>query len=113
MRQRILTVVGLAAAIGLAIAFLPGHRGWFDIGVYPDAMVYWVHREGDLYAFVRPATTYGFTYPPFAALCMAPMAFLDWYPTIAVNLAMTVAASAFVLYLLVDPIARARGWSRW
>jgi alpha-1,2-mannosyltransferase len=113
MRKRILTVAGLVTAIGLAIAFLPGHRGWFDIGVYHDAMVYWVRAHGDLYSFVRPGSTYGYTYPPVAALCMAPMAYLAWYPTIAVNLAVTVAASAFVLYLLVDPIARRRGWPRW
>lgn len=113
MRKQVLIVAGLATAIGLAIAFLPGHRGWFDIGVYHDAMVYWVRRHGDLYSFVRPRSTYGFTYPPFAALCMAPMAYVPWYPTIAVNLVITVAASAFVLYLLIDPIAARRGWPRW
>jgi alpha-1,2-mannosyltransferase len=111
--KRSFIVAGSAAAIAVAIALLPGHRGWFDIGVYHDAMTYWVRRHGDLYAFVRPASTYGYTYPPFAAICMSPMAFLGWYPTIAINLAITVAASAFVLYLLVDPIARKRGWPRW
>jgi alpha-1,2-mannosyltransferase len=113
MTKRILTVLALATAIGLTIAFVPGHRGWFDIGVYHDAMVYWIRQHGDLYSFLRPGTVYGFTYPPFAAVCMAPMAYLGWYTTIAANLAVTVAASAFVLYLLVDPIARRRGWSRW
>jgi alpha-1,2-mannosyltransferase len=44
---------------------------------------------------------------------MLPMALLGWYPTIAANLVLTALASAFVLYLLVDPVARRAGWSRW
>ncbi|GIG92650.1 hypothetical protein Pen02_75860 [Plantactinospora endophytica] len=105
-------IVGLAGAIALAIALLPGHRGWFDIGVYHGAVNHWLHDRGPLYDYVRPGTDYGFTYPPFAALCMLPMAWLGWYPTIALNVALTALAAALVLWLLVDPIARREGWRR-
>lgn len=111
--RRALFVGGLAIAIAIVIAVVPGHRGWFDVGVYHGAVNYWLHGEGELYNYIRPNSTYGFTYPPFAAVCMAPMALVGWYPAIAINAAMTVVAASFTLYLLVDPIARRAGWSRW
>lgn len=101
-----------AVIVGLLIA-VPGRKGWFDIGVYHDAVSYWVKAPGHLYDFVQPGTPYGFTYPPFAAVCMLPMALLGWHTTIAVNAVVTAVASAFLLYLLVDPIARREGWNRW
>ncbi|GAA3744301.1 hypothetical protein GCM10022225_29930 [Plantactinospora mayteni] len=109
---RVSLILGLAGVIAVAIALLPGHRGWFDVGVYHGAVNHWLHDRGQLYDYVRPGTDYGFTYPPFAALCMLPMAWLDWYPTIAVNLAVTGLAAALVLWLLVDPIVRREGWQR-
>jgi alpha-1,2-mannosyltransferase len=107
----VLLVGGLAAAIGVAIAVLPGHRGWFDIGVYHGAVGHWA-AGGELYEWVT-WNQYGFTYPPFAVIVMLPMAALSWYPTIAVNLALTALAAGFLLHLLVDPLARRAGWSRW
>jgi alpha-1,2-mannosyltransferase len=114
MNRRILIVAALATGIGVGIALAPGHRGWFDIRVYHDAMVAWVRGHGDLYAYARPGWNLGFTYPPFAAVCMAPMAFLPFYPTIVLNFAATVAASVFVLSVLLGPIVRKRNWRpRW
>lgn len=110
--RRLLIVASLAIGIGVVIAIVPGHRGWFDISVYQGAMRYW-SSGGDLYSYLRPRSTYGFTYPPFAAVCMLPMALVGWHPAIAINLALTVAASALLVWLLIDPIARRDGWSRW
>ncbi|GGO27723.1 glycosyltransferase 87 family protein [Micromonospora parathelypteridis] len=110
-RQRVVTVLGLAAVLAVAIAVLPGHRGWFDVGVYHGAVGNWA-RGGDLYAW-STANGYGFTYPPFAAASMLPMAALAWYPTIVANLVLTALAVAFLLHLLVEPLARRHGWSRW
>ncbi|MFJ8580037.1 glycosyltransferase 87 family protein [Micromonospora sp. NPDC093277] len=110
-QRRALGVTALAVLIGVVIAVVPGHRGWFDVGVYHGAVNHWV-GGGDLYEWTT-TNGYGFTYPPFAAVCMLPMTLLAWYPTIAVSLAMTVVASGFVLHLLVDPLARRAGWSRW
>ncbi|MFF5217931.1 glycosyltransferase 87 family protein [Micromonospora sp. NPDC000442] len=106
-----LLIIGLATVIGVAIAVLPGHRGWFDIGVYHGAVRHWA-GGGQLYEWVT-WNQYGFTYPPFAALVMLPVAALPWHPAIAVNLALTVVAAGFLLHLLVDPVARRAGWPRW
>ncbi|WBB68152.1 glycosyltransferase 87 family protein [Micromonospora sp. WMMD812] len=110
-RRRVLLVAGLATAIGVLIAVLPGHRGWFDVGVYHGAVGYWV-RGGDLYEWMT-WNGYGFTYPPFAAVIMMPMAALAWYPTIVLHLLLTAVATAFLLMLLVNPLVRRAGWSRW
>ncbi|HKT02522.1 MAG TPA: glycosyltransferase 87 family protein [Rugosimonospora sp.] len=85
---------------------------FFDMKIYHGAMVWWTSGH-DLYQFVAPKTTLGFTYPPFAALVMAPMALL---PTMAagwVNTVISVAALALVLTWVLVPVADRYGWPRW
>jgi alpha-1,2-mannosyltransferase len=85
---------------------------FFDMKIYHGAMVWWTSGH-DLYQFVAPKTTLGFTYPPFAALVMAPMAVL---PTMAagwVNTVVSLAALTLVLIWLLVPIADRQGWPRW
>ncbi|WP_211588843.1 glycosyltransferase 87 family protein [Allorhizocola rhizosphaerae] len=108
--QRWRILAGVTVAIALAITFAPGHRGWFDVGVYWGAINYWIHEEGSIYDYVRVASTYGYTYPPFAALCMLPMAIVPWHGAIAINFMMSAAASAFLLYVLLEPTFRRMGW---
>ncbi len=103
----------LATAIAVFIALVPGKRGWFDVGVYYGTIHHWVHEGGLIYDYVRPSTHYGFTYPPFAALCMLPMLLFTWHEAIAVSVLLTTIASALLLYWLIDPIARREGWNRW
>jgi len=98
--------------LGAIVAVLPGHRGWFDVGVYHGAVNFWVHEGGQLYNYVRPDSTYGFTYPPFAALAMLPMAAVAWHPTIAVNAALTLAAGLFLVWTLAGPVVRRMGLPR-
>jgi alpha-1,2-mannosyltransferase len=74
---------------------------------------YWLRDGGQLYDYLRPGTRYGFTYPPFAALLMSPLALMAWHPTIAVSIVINVIAGVLTVYLLVDPIARRQGWNRW
>ncbi|MFC8716869.1 glycosyltransferase 87 family protein [Kitasatospora sp. NPDC057198] len=109
-RAAVLAAAVLATVLVLAV--IPGHRGWFDIGVYYGAVHHWT-ATGQLYDYVRPGTAYGFTYPPFAALCMLPMRLFGWHPAIAVGVALSAAATALLLYWLVDSVARRRGWCRW
>ncbi|ROR33939.1 glycosyltransferase 87 family protein [Kitasatospora cineracea] len=109
-RTAVLAVAVLATT--LILAFIPGHRGWFDAGVYYGTVRHWA-ATGQLYDYVRPGTPYGFTYPPFAAVCMLPMRLLGWHPAIAVGVALSAVATALLLYWIVDPIARRRGWCRW
>ncbi|MFG2691934.1 glycosyltransferase 87 family protein [Kitasatospora sp. NPDC048407] len=106
-------VLGVAVVVtALVLAVIPGHRGWFDIGVYYGTVRHWF-ETGQLYDYVRPGAAYGFTYPPFAAVCMLPMRLFGWHPAIAVGVVLSAVATALLLYWLVDPIARRRGWCRW
>jgi alpha-1,2-mannosyltransferase len=102
----------LAVAAGVFLAVIPGHRGWFDVGVYYGTVQHWTHG-GDIYDYQRPGTAYGFTYPPFAALCMLPMALVGWHTAIAIATTLSVLAAGALVYWTVDPIARRQGWNRW
>ncbi|WP_083977763.1 glycosyltransferase 87 family protein [Kitasatospora azatica] len=110
LKATLLIVLGTAAGVFLAV--IPGHRGWFDVGVYYGTVQHWMHG-GELYDYQRPGTSYGFTYPPFAALCMLPMVLVGWHTAIAIATTLNALATAALLYWLVDPIARRQGWDRW
>ena len=62
----------------LLLVLPPLHR-FFDLTVYRGAVLWWLH-DRPLYAFLRDTTSYGFTYPPFAALTMLPLAFVPSLP---------------------------------
>ncbi|MFF2848700.1 glycosyltransferase 87 family protein [Streptomyces sp. NPDC058001] len=110
---RIALAVLAVAATGVFLVTVPLFREWFDLAVYDGAVGYWVHDGGSLYDFVVPGTRYGFTYPPFAAVCMLPMAWVNWPLAVMVSVALNVAASAAVLYWLVWPVIRRQAWCGW
>lgn len=85
---------------------------FFDLRIYHGAVVWWT-EGGDLYNFVAPRTTLGFTYPPFAALSMLPMALLGTQAAGWVNAVLNLAALALVLFTIVGPIADRYGLPRW
>jgi alpha-1,2-mannosyltransferase len=103
----------LAVGIALAIAFAPGHRGWFDVGVYYGTVHYWLDDGGQVYDYLRPGTTYGFTYPPFAVVVMLPMELVTWHAAVVLSVVFNAAASVLLLLWLVDPVVRRQGWPRW
>lgn len=111
--RKALVVGPLAVAVGVFLYFFAVRRGFFDLNVYFGALNYWVHDGGQLYDYVRPRTEYGFTYPPFAALTMLPMALVGWHGAIAISVLLTVASVGLVLWWLVAPIARREGWTPW
>jgi alpha-1,2-mannosyltransferase len=108
-----IVVVGAVAvgvwfyAFHLLVPF-PWHRE-FDLKVYRGAVQWWLeHRP--LYAFHRNRTPYGFTYPPFAAVVMLPLAFVG--QTMAMTL-QVIGNGLLVLLLtwwLVRPVADRHGW---
>src|SRR5439155_27012574 len=70
----------------------------------------------DLYAFGMPDKvqgSLGFTYPPFAALLLLPLAALPFGAAAAVFCAVSVAALAVATYWLVVPVADRHGLPRW
>lgn len=85
---------------------------FFDMRIYHGAIEWWL-AGGDLYEFVAPYTTLGFTYPPFAAVAMLPMGLMSAATAGWVNLVASVAALGLVLVVLLVPIADRCGWPRW
>ncbi|MFY1633212.1 glycosyltransferase 87 family protein [Solwaraspora sp. WMMB335] len=106
-------VAGLAVVVAAFLAVAADRHGFFDLKVYYGAMHHWVRDGGELYDHMKPFSQYGFTYPPFAALTMLPMAFLPWPLAIVVSVSLAVVTSALLLWWLVDPVARRQGWTRW
>lgn len=104
-----LVLLLVAAVIGFDAAFAQRH-GFFDLNVYWGAINYWTGGQGELYDFIRPASTYGFTYPPFAAIAMLPMALVSWPVAIVLASLATAAATGLVVWWL---IAEKRGRAGW
>ncbi|MDT5026092.1 MAG: alpha,2-mannosyltransferase [Micromonosporaceae bacterium] len=113
LRRQVLVVSGLAIAVAVFLITYAERHGFFDLRVYHGAINYWVHDGGSLYDFVLPFSTYGFTYPPFAALVMLPMAITPWTLAIVITCIACAVVSAVLVYWLIDPVARREGWTRW
>lgn len=109
-RGRLLLVLALAAAVTTFTATVPLLRDWFDLRVYYGAVNSWIHHGGGLYDYRVPGTTYGFTYPPFAAVSMLPMALVGLRTAIAGSLLLNLAALAWVLHILTEGAWRRYGW---
>jgi len=106
----------VAAAVVATAAFLyvaTIRHDFFDLKVYYGALNYWVHDGGQIYDWLKPNSKYGYTYPPFAALAMLPMAFVSWPVAVVISCAAAVVTGGLVVWWLVDPIARREGWVRW
>ncbi|MFI7074149.1 glycosyltransferase family 87 protein [Micromonospora sediminicola] len=110
---QVVAVAALAAAVTVFLSVAAVRHGFFDLNVYYGALTFWVHDGGEIYDFLKAGTQYGFTYPPFAALVMLPMAYLPWNAAIVVSVTATVLVSAVVIWWLLDPVARRSGWTRW
>ena len=111
-RARLYWLTGLAVITGVVLWLSPD-RWWFDVRVYRGAVHDWAYGGGRLYDSVLPGSTYGFTYPPFAAVCLVPLAVSTQQVAVTGMLAVNVVATAAIGYWLADPLARRFGWSRW
>lgn len=111
-RGRLPLVLLLAAAVTAFTATVPLLRGFFDLRVYYGTVHTWAHHGGRIYDYRVPGTVYGFTYPPFAAVAMLPLALLGRTAAIALSLLVNLAALAAVLRILAGP-GRRHGWYRW
>lgn len=109
-RRRIALVLVLAVAVGAFTATVPLLRDWFDLRVYYGTIDAWVHHGGRIYDYQVPGTTYGFTYPPFAAVGMLPLALVGLRTAIVLGLFLNLTALAVVVGILVGPALRRHGW---
>ncbi|WP_088959710.1 glycosyltransferase 87 family protein [Micromonospora purpureochromogenes] len=105
-------VAAVAYAAWLAIGAFGRPYNFFDMKIYHGAVVWWASGH-ELYEFIAPTTTLGFTYPPFAALMMLPMARLPVEAAGWINAAGSIAALALVLAALLRPIVDRLGWPLW
>jgi alpha-1,2-mannosyltransferase len=110
---QLLCVLALALVVTGFLSVAAARHGYFDLSVYYGAVRYWVHDGGDIYDYLKLGSRYGFTYPPFAAITMLPMAYLSWQAAILASVTGTVLATVALLGRLVLPIARRQGWTRW
>ncbi|AZQ39394.1 DUF2029 domain-containing protein [Streptomyces cyaneochromogenes] len=109
-RARLALVVVLAAVVIVFTATVPLLRDWFDLRVYYGTIDSWIHHDGRIYDYRVPGTMYGFTYPPFAAVVMLPMALVGLHVAIALALLLNLAALAFALRVLAGRSWRRYGW---
>ncbi|ASW57277.1 glycosyltransferase 87 family protein [Plantactinospora sp. KBS50] len=96
----------------LAIRAFGRPYDFFDLKIYHGAVVWWAGGR-DLYAFIAPQTTIGFTYPPFAALAMLPMAPMPIGLAGLINVLASLATLTVVLVALLKPIAERMRWPLW
>ena len=112
MGQVLAIALLLAAVVAYLWRFAVGH-GFFDLKVYFGAIRYWAGGHGEIYDFLKPGTRYGFTYPPFAALAMLPMAVLPWPVVFTLSWIASAGVTLAVFAWLLTPLARRHGWARW
>lgn len=110
---RVATACALVVASAVFLAAVPLHRDFFDVAVYYGTVDDWVHHRGRIYDYLKPGTHYGFTYPPFAAVAMLPMALVSWPVAVAISLGLSIAASVLLLRWLAGPVVRRAGGRRW
>ncbi|MGC4894557.1 glycosyltransferase family 87 protein [Micromonospora sp. DT31] len=108
--RRVVTVLALVAV--LPALYLPGLRHeYYDQKIYMRAMDWWTAGH-PLYDYVQPDRVQGalyFTYPPFAALLLAPFAQLRLGVAIAAFAVLTVAGVVVTTRWLVAPVLRRHG----
>jgi alpha-1,2-mannosyltransferase len=110
---QVVVVLGLAVGAWLFLSAFAVRHGSFDLKVYYGAVNYWAHGNGEVYDYVKPFSKYGFTYPPFAALTMAPMALLPWWAVNTLAIVGTVVVTVVILDWFLRPVAARYGWTRW
>lgn len=98
------------AALGIIVAF-GREYGFFDLKIYHGAVAWWA-GGGDLYGYRAPEHGLSFTYPPFAALAMLPMALLPVLAAGWVNTLASLTVTALCCWWLVGPAADRFGWPR-
>jgi alpha-1,2-mannosyltransferase len=111
-----LAVVGAVAAAASYVVFgvvtRPPLHEFFDLRVYRGAVTWWLHGR-PLYSFATVPNGYGFTYPPFAAILMVPLAWLTSRTSTVLTVAASVAVIVTITARLVAPVARRHGRTPW
>ncbi|GIE95818.1 glycosyltransferase 87 family protein [Paractinoplanes rishiriensis] len=113
MTRRLTVVSGAAVMVAVFLVTVPTFRHFFDLGVYRGAVRYWLLDGGALYDFRYQDSEYGFTYPPFAALVLSPLAAMSWPIAIGAGLVVNAGCVALLLRWFLVPILHRHGWPLW
>ncbi len=113
--RRVAVVTAVVLAVAAAQWWYGNRHDYFDLKIYFRAIHYWASGH-QLYDYLQPdriQTSLGFTYPPFAAFLMYPMAWLPLNLVIVLNWIGSAVCVLVVTAWLVRPLVRRHGWSNW
>jgi alpha-1,2-mannosyltransferase len=114
-RIRPASVAVVAGAVAAFLLWYGNRHDFYDLRIYVSAMRWWADGH-PLYDYAQPDRVQGhlyFTYPPFTALLMRPLADVPIGATIAGLTTFTVLATIVTTWWLVAPVAARHGWPRW
>ncbi|MEJ7648030.1 MAG: glycosyltransferase 87 family protein [Nakamurella sp.] len=95
-------VLFVAIAVSMLNYFLRGpNHDQYDLRIYYSAVTFWLDGNS-LYDYAQPDpvnVSLGFTYPPIAAILMAPMAWIPVGVVVVLHFVMLIACSALLTWL--------------
>ena len=108
--------IGVLAAVWAVVwtllaLFATKHHG-FDLRIYHHAIRWWWDGH-DLYGYAEAGSHNGFTYPPFAAVALSPLAALPFGVAHPLLLALNLGLVLLVIWWLFRPLADRWGWPTW
>lgn len=113
--RRLLLLAVVTAAVVAAQMWYGNRHQFLDLRIYVNAVRWWADGN-PLYEFAHDDPVQGrlgFTYPPFAALVLAPLGALGFRASIVLFVVGTAVAVALTSFWLVRPIARRHGVPLW
>lgn len=113
--QRVATVVVVALAVIIGQVWYGNRHHYYDLRIYYAAIRWWAGGH-PLYDFSHPDPiqgALGFTYPPFAAVLMYPMAWLPLSTVETITLLANLTALVLTTVWLTNLVADRHGWPRW
>jgi alpha-1,2-mannosyltransferase len=112
---RVTTVVLVAAAVVVAQLWYGNRHHDYDLRIYYGAINWWADGRPlyDFSHYDRIQGPLGFTYPPFAAVVMYPMAWLPLGAVETITLIANYAALGLTTWWLTTRVADRHGWPRW
>jgi alpha-1,2-mannosyltransferase len=113
--RRLILLAVVTAAVVAAQMWYGNRHHFLDLRIYVNAVRWWASGH-PLYEFAHDDPIQGrlgFTYPPFAALVLAPLGALGFRASVVLFVVGTAVAVAVTSFWLVRPIARRHGVPLW
>lgn len=113
--RRVLLLVVITAGVVAAQVWYGNRHHFLDLRIYVNAMRWW-HDGNPLYSFAHDDPVQGrlgFTYPPFAALVLAPLGVIGFRASVFLFWAGSAAAVIVTTFWLVKPIAQKHKKPLW